>query len=325
MEQTISWLKTRIENAGAKKLNIIYFGGEPLLHPEAIRRIGGEMLRFCRERGVEFNSGMITNGVLLTPQIADEVKQYGVEWMKITFDGDQKEHDHKRVGPKGQDTFEKIFQNLEKVAGKLKIYLGGNFAPDTADSFQGLIEKIAKSKFKKDIISTKFKPILPEMKDNAQPKVGSSCERCMYSDPEITKMLELREESRKQGLVPSEAINIGPCEYYRRHEVTIGTQGEIYKCVAFTGMGDGVIGHVQSQEFNELGEAMLNVQPLEHPKCKKCPFVPICAGGCRADAYNHTGDSEEISCQMRYFIRTIREELPKEEDSRVEAGGSYTS
>lgn len=312
MEKVATWLKTRIDTTHPVKVNLIFFGGEPLLNVDAIRKISGDVYAHCQLRGVEYSAGMATNGIFLTPKLAAELKGYGFQWVKITFDGDRDQHDKKRIYQGGRGTFDQIFKNLEACAGQLKIMLGGNFDAENADSFKGLLERIANSKFRDDIVATNLKPILPEMKPSDQKNIGSTCERCTYSDFEITKMLELRREVRKVGLMPTDPVNLGPCEYYRRNAVTIGIDGKLYKCIAFLGIEAGVIGDVEAQEFNAVGEDMLAVKPLAHPKCAKCMFVPLCAGGCRADSFNMTGDYNRISCQQPYFIRTLREELPLE-------------
>jgi len=313
LRETIDWIKTRVSESSCVKLNLIYFGGEPLLNVEAIREISGELIPFCLMRGVEFAAGMATNGIFLTPELVDELKEYGLQWVKITFDGDQCEHDKRRIYQGGKGTFQKIFENLEKCAGRIKILLGGNFDEQSADSFKTLMQKIAASKFKDDIAATCFKPILPEMKKRELEGIASSCQRCTYTDFEIQKMLELRSAIRSVGLKPTDPINTGPCEFYRRNAVTIGIDGKIYKCIAFLGLAGTEIGHVTQQQFNETGEAMLRAsRPFEHPKCKSCAFPPICGGGCRADAYNATGSFNNISCQQEYFKKTIREELALE-------------
>jgi len=312
MQRVVDWLKARIDATRPAKVNLIFFGGEPLLNVDAIRKISGDVYPYCKERGIEYTAGMASNGIFLTPKLADELKTYGFEWVKITFDGDRDQHDKKRIYSGGRGTFDQIFNNLEACAGKLKILLGGNFDRENADSFKGLLERIAASKFKDDIVATNLKPIMPEMKQHDLNGIGSSCERCTFSDYEINKMLELRREIRRVGLTPTDPINVGPCEYYRRNAVTVGIDGRLFKCIAFLGIEDGQIGDVDHQEYNEVGEAMLSLKPLEHKKCTKCPFVPLCAGGCRADSYNQTGSFENISCQQPYFIKTLREELPLE-------------
>jgi uncharacterized protein len=316
MDRVIHWMKTRIEQNNVKKLNIIFFGGEPLLHREAIRKIGGTMGAYCRERDVEYDAGVITNGIFLTPEVADEIQNHGCTWVKITFDGDKCEHDKRRIYSGGRGTFDKIFSNLENIAGKLKLLIGGNFDEETADSFKKLLFKLAHSKFQGDIACTNFKPIVAEMKERGEGDlrgIGSSCENCAFTDFQIREILELNESIRRQGFMTGDPINTGPCEFYRRNAVTMGVNGELYKCIAFIGMPSAEIGDVNHQEFNEIGEAMLKAsKPFEHPKCSKCAFPPICGGGCRANAYNTTGSFENISCQQEYFKKAITAELPKE-------------
>jgi uncharacterized protein len=36
-------------------------------------------------------------------------------------------------------------------------------------------------------------------------------------------------------------------------------------------------------------------------KCGDCPYVPICAGGCRFLAYLQTGRFDQIACEKRFF------------------------
>ncbi len=324
--QVTEWLKTRINQSHPRKVNIIYFGGEPLLNVDAIRKIGSEIFPYCQKRDIEFSAGMATNGILLTPELVDELKTQGFQWLKITFDGDQCEHDRRRIYKGGKGTFEEIFSKLESIAGKLKILLGGNFDAESADSFKGLLDKISRSKFRDDIVATNFKPILPEIRKRELNGIGSSCERCTYTDFDIQKMLDLRQETRDVGLKPTDPINTGPCEYYRRNAVTVGIDGTLYKCIAFVGIQGTEIGHIRQQEFNATGEAKRNAsRPFEHSQCKMCPFPPICGGGCRADAYNTTGSFENISCQQDYFKRTIAEEIPAEyydgAESTVQMGG----
>ncbi len=315
LQQCVDWIKTRIRTMNPRKVNIIFFGGEPLINMEAIRNFSKEVYPFCLENKVEYSAGMATNGIFLTPKISDELKDYGFDWIKITFDGDRCEHDKKRIYKGGRGTFDKIFSNLEDISGKLKILLGGNFDKENVESFHSLVERISKSKFKNDIIATNFKPIMPEMVEakGELKGIASSCVHCTFQDFEIRKMMELRETTRKFDLHPTDPINTGPCEYYRRNAVTIGIDGKLYKCIAFLGINGTEIGDTAHQEFNETGEAMLNATAEhEHPMCEDCSFNPICAGGCRADAYNTTGDFKEISCQRHYFNKTLTEELPKE-------------
>ncbi len=312
-EKVIAWLKTRIEQTQCKKLNLIYFGGEPLINVPAIRQIGSAMQGFCQQKKVDFNSGAITNGVLLTPKLVDELKTYGLSWVKITFDGDKETHDKMRIYKGGRGTFDQIFNNLEAIAGKIKINIGGNFNEETADSFYGLLERLKTAKFRNDLGIVRFKPIMEEMTNTPNEPMGSSCKQCIYTDKEIKQMIGLHDATQSAGFRVADPVNLGPCEFYQRNGATIGVSGKVYKCAAFTGMANTHIGDVSSQNFNELGESFLKVSnPFENPKCQSCHFPPICGGGCRANSYTQTGSVGVISCQQNYVAQALQYELPRE-------------
>ncbi len=82
------------------------FGGEPLLDParcykllDQVKALGG--------------ASIVTNGVRLTPDVAQELTARKVRRVQITFDGAQEQHDQVRVrAADGGPTYETILENL---------------------------------------------------------------------------------------------------------------------------------------------------------------------------------------------------------------------
>jgi MoaA/NifB/PqqE/SkfB family radical SAM enzyme len=72
-------------------------GGEPTLHPEL-----PQLIRKCRELGF-FRTGMISNGLLLRPQLIEALNEAGLQEMQISIDGVH-----------GNETTEKVLDNLKK-------------------------------------------------------------------------------------------------------------------------------------------------------------------------------------------------------------------
>lgn len=316
LDKTIAWLKKRVDLVSPKKLTVIFFGGEPLLNVPAIRKVAESLIPYCKERGVQYEASMATNGIFLTPELADELRTYGVNWVKITFDGDKCEHDKKRIYSDGRGTFDKIFANLEACAGKMRFLIGGNFTGETADSFKKLLTKLKFSKFRDDIIVTNFKPIAEEVHDHEEyspENIAPGCVEELFTEETTQKYLDIKDHSFAVSLGTSDPVNVGPCEFYLRNSLAIGVEGKIYKCIAFAGLSGQSIGDLDHQDYNELGESMIYVsKPYDHPKCSQCPFPPICGGGCRAHAHSLTGTYESISCQQDHFKRVIAAALPRE-------------
>ena len=62
---------------------------------------------------------------------------YGLRGVKITLDGDRDTHNRMRPLRGGQGTFDRIVENIRRVAGRVRIAIGGNFDESSVDSYPG--------------------------------------------------------------------------------------------------------------------------------------------------------------------------------------------
>ena len=69
----------KLKNLGTFGISLT--GGEPTLHPELPR-----LIRKCRELRF-FRTGMISNGLLLRPELIEELNDAGLQEMQISIDG----------------------------------------------------------------------------------------------------------------------------------------------------------------------------------------------------------------------------------------------
>ena len=100
---------------------LTFFGGEPLLNlPVDVRHGGARVARERRRAACELDINIITNGLLLTPEVVDRLKPFGLNGVKITLDGDHDTHNRMRPLRGGQGTFDRIIENIRRVAGKLR-------------------------------------------------------------------------------------------------------------------------------------------------------------------------------------------------------------
>jgi uncharacterized protein len=90
---------------------------------------------------------VITNGLLLTPEVVDRLHPFGLNGVKITLDGDRETHDRMRPLRGGQGTFDKIIANIRKVSHKCRISIGGNFDASSADAYPALLDFLREQEF----------------------------------------------------------------------------------------------------------------------------------------------------------------------------------
>lgn len=311
MDNVVMWLSRQIDIIHPARVHLEFFGGEPLLNIEAIETIGGIIYNLCGIMGIEFSIGMATNGVLLAPEIVDKLLRIGLKRIKVTLDGDREDHDLKRIYPSGMGTFDTIFKNLEDNAGKLKIFIGGNFNSVNLPRIPNLIDILKDCKFRNDIAHVTFKPIIEDFGRKFLENFDQ-CDISSFADKDVEAMFHLRELVQKAGLPTFDQIAIGPCEFYRRNSVSIDIDGNIFNCPAFVGREKFIAGNVNNNKFTEEGERQLTIKPWQNKKeCSSCPFLPICAGGCRATAWNDSKQMGTVSCDRRFFDMMVKSIIAK--------------
>lgn len=110
MQKSIDFVMERSD--GVERLNIGFYGGEPLLEFQKIKRA----IEYINEKynGRKIDYSITTNGTLLN----DEIIQFFIKNdfnVLISLDGPREMHNENRVFENGQGSFDKIMQNLKYV------------------------------------------------------------------------------------------------------------------------------------------------------------------------------------------------------------------
>ena len=122
-----TWIARQVDAVRPTRLVLTFFGGEPLLNVPALMRIAEACHAHAASRGIEQIVSIITNGLLLTPELVDRLLPLGLTGVKVTLDGDRETHDRMRPLRGGQGTFDRIVENVRRVADKVPVAIGGNF------------------------------------------------------------------------------------------------------------------------------------------------------------------------------------------------------
>jgi uncharacterized protein len=321
------WIEGELDRLKPKTLSITFFGGEPLLNLPVLYDMAERMWQATKARGVKQTVSIITNGLLLTPDVVDRMVPLGLRGVKITLDGDKHTHDQMRPLRGGQGTFDRIIENIRRVAGRTNISIGGNFDESSADSFPGLLDFLKEQDFGDKLIKVNFKPVV--RMEPAKPKGmlsltpvgangkplggscmtgvgtggGSTCDSCSFLDE---KMVFLREETKRHGFSTSDGVHAGPCHVHHANAHTIGPDGSLYGCPGFTGEKALSTGHIDGsmdpwRERNR--ERFDTLDPWN--ECGDCAFIPVCAGGCLTASYSQLGDMNKPTCHKQSFESAV--------------------
>ena len=121
-KETVNQLSQFVKNyyPHIANLYITWYGGEPRLEVDLIKEIT-QQLKQAVKPDCHYEATIVTNGFLLTPSIAQTLKQCGIKSAQITIDGSKADHDSRRIPPNGKPTFEKILDNISLVSDILNI------------------------------------------------------------------------------------------------------------------------------------------------------------------------------------------------------------
>jgi len=316
------WVERQLDQVRPRRMVLTFFGGEPLLNLPVMYALAERIWQATLARGVDLYVNIITNGLLLTPDVVDRMLPYGLNGIKITLDGDRDTHNRMRPLRGGQGTFDRIIDNIRKSAGKCRISIGGNFDESSVGSYPALLAFLAEQEFADKLVKVNFKPIQrvdpPALKGvipltlvgGEKPLNGtcmtiagaghaSTCESCDALDDQ---MAFLREETKRHGFKPHDGVHNGPCHVHMRHAHTIGPDGSLYPCPGFTGQLATSVGHIDGRADaarETTRERFLRLSPWT--ECGDCAYIPVCAGGCVANSYSQLGDMNVPTCHKRAF------------------------
>ena len=325
-----NWIERELDAVGPERLVVSFFGGEPLLNLPVMYLLAERLHHAASARGVRPVMNIITNGLLLTPEIVDRMLPFGLNGVKITLDGDRDVHNRMRPLRGGQATFDRIVDNLRAVAGKCRIAIGGNFDESSVESFPALLEFLKAQPFATQLSKVYFKPIVrtepvsakgiipltpvasrvaakEAFKGTCMTSVGAgagkACDSCNVLDDKLT---ELRAQTRRLGFPTHDGVHNGPCHVHRQHAHTIGPDGSLYACPGFTGQLAMSTGHIDDRRDTWRESALERFNRL-HPwtECGDCAFIPVCAGGCVAASYSQLGDMNTPTCHKPAFESAV--------------------
>jgi uncharacterized protein len=316
------WFERELDRVRPQRFVLTFFGGEPLLNLPVMYMLAERASIAAKARNLEFYTTIITNGLLLTPDVVDRMLPFSLRGVKITLDGDRDTHNRMRPLRGGQGTFDRIVENIRLVADRCRIAIGGNFDESSAGSYPALLEYLRAQDFAGKLGKVNFKPIVrtepilgkgiipltpvgakESLKGTCMTSVGSgagkACDSCSTLDDQMTF---IREETQRHGFPTMDGLPKGMCHVHKTHAHTIGPDGSLYACPGFTGQLAMSTGHIDDRRESWRESALEKFERL-HPwkECGDCAFIPTCAGGCVAASHSQTGDMNTPTCHKSSF------------------------
>ena len=285
-----------IAHSGTRtNLEVDFFGGEPLMNWDVVKRLVGYARSVEREHGKRFRFTLTTNGMLINDEVIDFCNRE-MSNVVLSLDGRREVHDRTRVDYQGHGSYDRIvpkFQELVRARGGKNYYMRGTFTHANPD-------------FTKDVL---------HMADLGFTELSMEPVVCAPDDPAALTAEDLEIVKREYERLAVEMLRReregrpftfyhymldlanGPCVYKRISGCGSGTEymavtpsGELYPCHQFVGETAYKLGDVwQGVTAEDVRAQFRACNAYARPECADCWARLYCSGGCAANAYHATG------------------------------------
>ncbi len=294
-------------------LSITWYGGEPLLAIDTIKRLSEKFIQLCKENDIFYGSGIVTNGYNLSEKNLNILRDCNVSNIQVTLDGSEKTHNSRRPLVGNLPTFDKIINNLEKLKDKdLFMALRINVDKTNYQEAVELLDIIEKKNMKNIVI-----PYIARVESSNECYDDDICLSVdKYSELRLDFVSELEKRNFKindQYNYPSRLNTVCGCD--RTNSLVINADGEIYKCWDDIGKKDISVGNINNPDeikFNKSYMDYLMYDPTYDSECKECKFLPICLGGCPFKRIFNP------STRCAYSMKTLKAYLEKVTENMLE-------
>lgn len=314
----LNCLKNFFKNQVQKRryIAVRWSGGEILTSWKTIRELSMYIIEQCKLHNCSFVASAISNGTLLTKEIIDEMLEYNIKSLQITFDGDRECHNEVRKFKDGTGTYDKIMHNIELASKKLKVIIRINLDKKNFNTIENLFRDLSSSNVNRQNIQLFCKPVICT---NVRTPQNDTFTQKEFYDIELA-LLDL---SQKYNLPYSFHWGVKGrntrCAYSGIQGFYLTPDLKLYKCPIYLDQGDNKdnsVGYINSEgemllsNYSELMKS-LSYSPFNNEECSQCKVLPICHGKCPI-LWENSGRIVDSGCiaekytieeKIRYAIR----------------------
>lgn len=296
-------------SASRHNLEVDFFGGEPLMNFEVVKRIVEYGRSIEKANNKHFRFTVTTNGILLDDEKIDFINRE-MNNVVLSIDGRREINDALRPHVDGRGSYDEIINKYKKLVerrGDGEYYVRGTYTRKNLD-FASDVLHLADEGFDQisvePVVCAENSPYSLRKED--LPKILSEYERLAIA------FIERKKEGRGFNFFHFMIdLDGGPCIHKLlrgcgcgNEYVAVTPEGDIYPCHQFVGQSDMLMGNLKTQtgifESDQKTQfAKANI--FTKKGCRDCFARYFCSGGCNANNHLYNGNMLhplEITCEL---------------------------
>lgn len=261
VEQVVRFI---LETHGQNRVNLDWFGGEPLLRQDVIDRV----CRALRENGREYSSTMISNGSLITPDVVERMAgDWRLRSIQISMDGAEEDYIARKRYVSGGGQYRRVMEAVSAMSGAgIRVAVRCNVDGQNWDGIPCFLEELGGSVSHRENVSVYFCPLNSVRMSGGDLAVWE-------------KIRDVRPLVRAAGFSPVSMM--GPDPRFRVTHcmadsagVVIAPDGALYACEHCT--PESRLGDVRRGADSRAPGVNFCRTDRIREKCRRCPFLPDC-------------------------------------------------
>lgn len=292
-------------------LQIDFFGGEPLLNFEVVRKTVAFAKKISKDMGRKMTFTLTTNGSLLDEKIGAFLDREGFQVI-LSLDGVPEIHNAHRPFRGGSPSWDEVFWRIERFLRKRNYknyYIRGTFTHQSLN-----IEETARYFISHNLLRFSLEPARGALDE---PWAVKECDLpLLFRQYENLTRLSIEHYHNEKPFdffhfnifqEPPLCITRRLCGCGAGVEyLSISPDGEIFPCHQLHGelefsMGS-VFDEIMSFRFKTVSCMFLDLHILNKQKCRQCWARYYCSGGCHANNYFACGNIREpdmLGCSLQ--------------------------
>ena len=255
-----------------------FSGGECLIESKKILKVVEYAKKQSQKKGIQVRFSMLTNGTLIEPKIAKELKKYGFR-VGVSLDGLGNFNDKFRKYPDKRGSFDDVMKGIDTLR-EYKVPFGVNTVVSN-QNIKNLPE------FTKYFMSKGINVMFSLIRETPSTKLDSNYDVQEYIEY-LNRSLDIiysyypRINSRNWGFdrVDFRRLNKRPICRIGESNFMVRQDGKIATCAANS---DRTIGSIEDEDLIDIikkGDFTKGITVEEKATCKDCTWRYVCSGGC---------------------------------------------
>ncbi|MBU6443337.1 MAG: quinohemoprotein amine dehydrogenase maturation protein [Alphaproteobacteria bacterium] len=279
------------------KVNLVFFGGEPLSNLPLIKEAVAYAEERGRARGLQVDFSLTTNATLLTEEIIAYLDDHRFG-LTVSMDGPRHLHDKRRVTVGGKGTYDVVARKVELLLSRYRSRPVGARVTLTAGVTEvetifahlknelgfaevGLAPVTSGDNALFNLNEAELAAVFAGFRNLAEDYRSAALDGRYTGFTNIHKLVSDLTIGRRKSLPCGAGVGL----------LAVDHQGDLHLCHRFTGSSLPAFGSVADGiDKPRLGAFLSEAADHEGDGCATCRIRTLCAGGCYHERYARYGD-----------------------------------